>query len=107
MVRIDESGSDAEITVREFLRRKRAEGLKIDPTTAQVFSDYIVPGDPYGLFPVPGDACGDKVFFALDPERQIAVSFDDLPESTRAALLNKYRHRLYLTIPAELAKHLT
>ena len=87
-----------------FLRRKRAEGLKIDPTTAQVFSDYIVPGDPYGLFPVPGDACGDKVLFAFDPERQIAVSFDDLPESTRVALLNKYGHEHDLTFSGDLTK---
>jgi len=87
-----------------FLRRKRAEGLKIDPTTARVFSYNIVPGDPYFFFDDGEDYCGEAMFFAYDPERQEPVSFDDLPESTRVALLNKCGHEHDLTFSGDWTK---
>ena len=40
----DESG------IEQFLAMRRAEGLKIDPETAETAWDYAQDIDPYGLF---------------------------------------------------------
>jgi hypothetical protein len=74
--------------VEEFLAIRKAEGLKIDPDTAEVYWEYGPPGDPYGVYPEPppeGDCIG-RIYFARSPDSDIWVHFGDLPQNTRDAI---------------------
>lgn len=104
---INESSAHTSSSITKLLQMYRNEALKIDPMTAEVFGCHIIPGDPYGLFPVPGDACGDRGFFARNPGGKIAVSFDDLPQSVAETLMNKYEAGLCFTVPESVASIFT
>jgi hypothetical protein len=70
---------------RPHERQKEAE--LINPATALVFGIYAEVIDPYGDGGVPPEAsCIGRSYFAVDPDRGVAVSFYDLPEDTRTAL---------------------
>ena len=72
---------------------RRSVGLRLDPKTAQVF--YVIGQtlDPYGDDPALPDELRQtgREFFAVDPQERVAVHFQDLPKSTRAALAEKRR----------------
>ena len=76
------------IDVEQFLAERKAEGLKIDPRTAEAtwYYGYIV--DPYGVCgDLPPEAmCVGRLYFARVPESDIWVSFYDLPQETRDAI---------------------
>ena len=93
-------------TVDEILTMCREAALKIDPSTAEVVWWMIVPGDPYGLFPIPGDACAERGFFARNPGDEIWVSFDDLPKPVAKVLLEKHGSKLFFIVPGQFIRTL-
>jgi hypothetical protein len=74
--------------VEEWLAIRKAEGLKIDPETAEVDWVYGQILDPYHVYPdLPGEFQQiGRVYFARSPGSDIWVCFYDLPEKTRGAL---------------------
>ncbi len=61
-----------------------AAGLRIDPATAKVWSEWAEMGDPYGEHPHP-DGWFDQLarhWFAADPVERVPVWVYDLPEAT-------------------------
>jgi hypothetical protein len=78
--------NDAEI--EQFYARMKAEGLKIDPATAEVCwsSEYEL--DPYRIHPdLPEEfRCVGRTWFARNPDSEIWVDCGDIPEATREAL---------------------
>lgn len=104
MDQMQKSTDDAEWSVEEVLKIYRDLAKTIDPSTAEVVWWMIVPGDPYGLFPIPGDACAERGFFARNPGDEIWVSFDDLPKPVAKVLLEKNRSKLFLTVPEHFAR---
>jgi hypothetical protein len=79
------------ISNAEYDRRmeeRRAAGLLIDPTTAEVLCVYAETLDPYGdglpLLP-PEEGSSNREYFARAPGSDIWVFFGDLPEATRDA----------------------
>jgi hypothetical protein len=79
---------------------RKAEGLLIDPATAEIMWEFGRLLDPYGVLhetkPEMEDNIG-KIWFTRAPESDIWVEFRDLPESTRKAI----RRRLRDTPPEE------
>ena len=87
------------MTVREFLAIRKEEGLKIDPSTAEVSGGYAQVLDPYGVDPdLPESFAVGREYFARRPGSDIWVEFGDLPEKTRDALWK--RHKSELAFPA-------
>jgi hypothetical protein len=86
------------MTVREFLAIRKEEGLKIDPTTAEVHWHYTEVTDPYGVYPFEEIECVGRSYFARRPGSDIWVEFGDLPEKTRDALWGQ--HKSELAFPA-------
>jgi hypothetical protein len=76
---------DAEID--KFRASRKAEGLRIDPVTADIWRRYGQILDPYGIYDQPEKLqCGGWDDFARAPESDIWVWFGDLPKETREAL---------------------
>ena len=74
----------------ELLASKKAEGLRIDPETAEVACWYVQVLNPYGIYPDnPEYDCVGKECFARAPGSEIWVMFSDLPEETRQRLEEK------------------
>jgi len=70
-------------------QRKEA-GLKIDPETAEVYSEYVGLDDPYNLNLNQGRTeCIGRVYFARSPGSDIWVGFFDLPGAMADALRQK------------------
>ena len=87
------------MTVREFLAIRKEEGLKIDPSTAEVTWWYAQVLDPYGVHPdLSEDFRVGREYFARRPGGDIWVEFGDLPEKTCDALWK--RHKSELAFPA-------
>ena len=88
------------MTVREYLAIRKEEGLKIDPSTAEVDWTYALVIDPYGVCTdVPEEYhCVGREYFARRPGSDVWVVFGDLPEKTRDALWK--RHKSELAFPA-------
>ena len=84
------------IDVGQFLAIRKAEGLKIDPRTAEVDWCYAQVLDPYGIYDdlSPEEYCVGRAYFARAPESDIWVSFYDLPHDTREALWEAHQHEL-------------
>jgi hypothetical protein len=81
--------------IAEFLAVRKAEGLKIDPNTAEVDWEYGQCGDPYGVYDIVGEAAQiGRTYFARAPGSSIWVEFGDLPASTRDALWKAHKHEL-------------
>jgi hypothetical protein len=69
---------------REF---RKAAGLKIDPETAEVFSNYGQVLDPYGLCDLTDEEnCIGRNYFARAPGSDVWVWFGDLPDTVRDRL---------------------
>jgi hypothetical protein len=113
--RASRSGVPASTTVTEalfpnlFLKKKTAsqvaeikhwrairkeEGLKIDPETAEVHSEYAQIRDPYDVLAeseLPEEIVGvRRTHFARAPGSDIWVEFGDLPDETRDKLWGRY-----------------
>jgi hypothetical protein len=91
-----------EIEIEQWLAVRKAEGLKIDPATAEVDWTYAQTLDPYGFYPDLPEDCQQvgRAHFARRPGSEVWVVFGDLPEKTREALWN--RHKTKLAFPAGL-----
>ena len=75
----------------QFYASMKAEGLKIDPATAEVTFSWADTQDPYGIDPAAPDEdyCVGRVYFARNLGGEIWVSFRDLPDVTREALRSR------------------
>jgi hypothetical protein len=95
------------MTIDEWLATRRAEGLKIDPETAEVDWIYAQTLDPYGVYPQLPDRLQQvgREYFAHAPGSDVWVLFDDLPQTTAEALWEKYMHSL--AFPAGLEEPLS
>jgi hypothetical protein len=95
-----------EMGVEQWLAIRKEAGLQIDPETAEVYWDYGHPFDPYAVDPDLPQECQQvgRVYFACSPDSDIWVCFDDLPETTREALWEKYKGTL--AFPAGLSLNL-
>ena len=82
--------------VEKFLADRKAEGLKIDPRTAEVTWNYAQVVDPYGIHDdlTPEEYCVGRSYFARAPGSDIWVEFGDLPAETRDALWTAHKHEL-------------
>ena len=82
-----------ELSVEDWLSIRRAEGLKIDPETAEVFwkHGYII--DPYGIYRdlLEEEKCIGRIYFARAPGSEVWVCFYDPPEATRDALWERHQ----------------
>jgi hypothetical protein len=73
--------------IDEFLAARRAEGLRIDPGTAEVTWRYAHTLDPYGIYDLAEEERQvGREYYARAPGSDIWVLFDDLPNQTRDAL---------------------
>jgi hypothetical protein len=87
-----------EISVREFLAKRKLEGLRIDPATAEVTWSYRQILDPYGIYDdlsVEEYQVG-RVYFARAPDGDCWVAFRDLPDYTRQKLWEAHERKLAL-----------
>ena len=77
-----------EMTVEDWLAIRKQEGLKIDPSTAEVDWTYAQVLDPYGVHPeLPEECdCVGRAYFSRRLGSDIWVEFGDLPEKIRSAL---------------------
>jgi hypothetical protein len=82
--------------IEKFLADRTAEGLKIDPRTAEVTWNYTQVLDPYGIHDdLPPEAdCVGRSYFARAPGSKIWVEFGDLPSETYDALWDAHKHEL-------------
>jgi hypothetical protein len=86
---------DLDLDVDEFLAIRKAEGLRIDPRTAEVTWVYAEPFDPYGIYEVPEEhQLVGREYFARAPGSEIWVNFGDLPHETRRALWEAHHPKL-------------
>jgi hypothetical protein len=78
--------NDAEI--EQYYAIRKAEGLKIDPATAEVCWSFEYSLDPYRIHPdLPEEfRCAGRERFARNPGSEIWVHFGDLPVATMEAL---------------------
>jgi hypothetical protein len=74
--------------VQQWLEIRKAEGLKIDPETAEVDWVYGFNMDPYGVQKDLPDECTQigREWFARAPGSDIWVSFHDIPTALIPAL---------------------
>jgi hypothetical protein len=91
-----------EMTIEEWLTIRHEEGLKIDPSTAEVFWTHEMTLDPYGIYPELPEKSRQvgREYFARRPGSEIWVHFGDLPDKTREALWTG--HSRELAFPAGL-----
>jgi len=93
-----------EINNNKFYALMKAEGLKIDPRSAQVTWQYAQVGDPYGVEDLPAEYSSvGRMYFARAPSSDTWVWFGDLPAVTRDALNDRLRaQRPPETVPFNL-----
>lgn len=84
------------MTVEDWLAMRKEEGLKIDPSTAEVDWRYARVLDPYGVDPELPKDCQQvgRAYFARRPGSQIWVEFGDLPDKTSDALWQRHKSKL-------------
>lgn len=80
-----------ELTVEKWRAIRKEEGLKIDPSTAEVYWTYTQVLDPYGIYGEPPEGCDQigRAHFARRPGSDMWVEFGDLPKATLEALRNR------------------
>ena len=85
-----------ELTVEKWIAIRKEEGLKIDPTTAEVDGGWRRILDPYEVLrDLPPECdCAGRVFFARRPGSKIWVEFNDLPDDTCAVLWERLKSGL-------------
>jgi hypothetical protein len=86
------------ISNAEYDRRteeRRAAGLLIDPSTAEIDWNYAQTFDPYGdgLPLLPLEEQVGRAYFARAPGSDIWVSFRDLPDATRDAIWERLENK--------------
>ncbi len=88
--------SEEKFDVEAFLAIRRAEGLNIDPATAEVTWTYAQTMDPYGIYDDLPEQCwqAGREYFARAPGSDIWVQFGDLPKATREALWEAHHREL-------------
>ncbi len=86
-----ETANDDDMPVEQWLAIRKAEALKIDPATAEVYWHWAQVMDPYGVIPnLPEeDQCVGRSYFARNRGSDVWVSFYDLPEETAEVLWNR------------------
>ena len=77
--------------VEQWLQIREDEGLKIDPATAEVITEFVNLANPYGIYTDVQGECIGQVQFARRPESNVWVEFYDLPESTCDAIRKRLR----------------
>jgi hypothetical protein len=78
--------------IAAFYAACKAEGLKIDPATAEVTWWYAEVLDPYGIDPPPEEyQCVGWEYFVRRPDGDLWVNTSDLPEATYDALMHRFR----------------
>lgn len=82
--------SEAEYNRR--MEERRAAGLLIDPSTAEIDWIYAQTLDPYGdnLPLLPEEEQVGREYFARAPHSDMWVSIDDLPDATRHAIWKRF-----------------
>ncbi len=71
----------------QYLAVRKEAALKIDPKTAEVFSDYVQTLDPYEMRDLPEDyPQRGREYFARSPGSDVWVWFGDLPAAVRDRL---------------------
>ena len=85
------------ISKTEYDRRmeeRRAAGLLIDPSTAEIDWNYAQTLDPYsdGLPLLPQEEQVGREYFARAPDSDIWVCVGDLPDATRDAIWNRFEN---------------
>jgi hypothetical protein len=71
---------------QEFLDRVREAGRKINAETAKIWAEKGYVLDVYNLYPFGDDNYGATNYFAFEPESELWVWFEDIPESIRNRL---------------------
>jgi hypothetical protein len=85
--------------IAAFYAECKAEGLKIDPATAEVTWWYAKVADPYGIEALPEEySCTGREYFVRRPDGDLWVNTWHLPEATFKAL----KHRF---LPSLIAKN--
>lgn len=84
-----------EVTVEHWLAERIGAGRTIDPETAEVFWEYGLVMDPYGIEPDLPDELRvvGRLYFARSPGSDVWVSFYDLPDKISDALWKKHRKK--------------
>jgi hypothetical protein len=79
--------------IKEFRERRREDGRKIDPETAEVMSNWGETLDPYGIDPLLPQELRQlaKNHFARSPGSDIWVWSEDLPVATHRALQERHK----------------
>ena len=85
------------ISKTEYDRRmeeRRAAGLLIDPSTAEIDWNYAQTLDPYsdGLPLLPQEEQVGREYFARAPDSDIWVCVGDLPDATRDAIWKRFEN---------------
>jgi hypothetical protein len=85
------------ISKTEYDRRmeeRRAAGLLIDPSTAEIDWTYAQTLDPYGdgLPLLPDEKQAGREYFARSPGSDIWVCVYDLPDATRDAIWKRFEN---------------
>jgi hypothetical protein len=81
--------------IAQFIAERIAEGLTINPDTAEVRWDYAQTLDPYGITTVPEEYQQvGREFFARNPDG-IWVHFGDLPREVSDKLDDMHKRELY------------
>jgi hypothetical protein len=71
---------------QEFLDRVREAGRKINPETARIWAEIGYVLNVYDLSPFGEDNYGATNYFAFEPESELWVWFEDIPEPIRNRL---------------------
>jgi hypothetical protein len=84
------------ISKTEYDRRteeRRAAGLLIDPSTAEIDWTYAKTLDPYGdgLPLLPDEGQVGREYFACAPDSDTWISVRDLPDATRDAIWKRLK----------------
>jgi hypothetical protein len=85
------------ISHAEYKRRteeRRAAGLLLDPSTAEIDWNYALNQDPYGdgLPLLPQEEQSGREYFARAPGSDIWVNVGDLPDATRDAIWKRFEN---------------
>jgi hypothetical protein len=80
--------------IKNWLAIVKEAALEIDPETAEVIWDYAEEMDPYRIYPdLPEEFRGGviRTLYFRSPWSDVCVWMGDLPNATRAALVEKYK----------------
>lgn len=73
---------------KEWRELLKLAGRQIDPAKAEVIWWWADLADPYGIGEAPAECIG-RIYFARNPDSNVWIEFNDLPDAIRIALENK------------------